>query len=222
MPVKKDIILPIFLECYQYAEDDFWKNIFEDLAYGITPYGTYIKQDFLSCNFKDKEFSYKIDREKESKEIYDDIYHLLRYKLGILSSREKTIKRLDFNKIEKSIKDSRKNWGDIKKKNIKDLLIEKYVIDMKNKYSLSIKQAKYLLSIIFIALVFKVLVSKDIDYKNGKIEHIEGIEFQAKKIILKKDIYNIDVSFSPQIVLDKNLLSTEWEKYINSLKKIKK
>ena len=74
--MKKEIIYPVFLECCQFTIDSFWENIFEDLAYGKTPYGTYINKDFLCCSYKDKEFSYKIER-KDSEKLYKDIYNLL-------------------------------------------------------------------------------------------------------------------------------------------------
>lgn len=222
MPIKKEIIYPIFLECSQIAIDNLWKNIFEDLSYGITPYGTYITKEFLCCGYKDKEFSYKIDPKGNSTLIYNDIYSLLTNNLGILSNKEKNKKRLDFNKIEQDIKDSRKCWSSIKKKNAKDLLVEKYVIDMKNKYSLTIKQSRYLLSAVFIALILKVLTPKDIVYEDGKIVNIVGIEFENKKIIIKKNIYGINVSFSPEIVIDKKAMYDNWEKYLVQLKKSKK
>ena len=62
MLVKKELLYPIFLECSQHADDTFWENIFEDLAYGKAPYGTYISKDFLCCGYKKKEFSYKIEK----------------------------------------------------------------------------------------------------------------------------------------------------------------
>ena len=215
---KKEIIYPIFLECCEYTNDIFWENIFEELAYGKTPYGTYISKDFLCCNYKDKEFSYKIEK-KKSIQLYNDIYSLLSKKLGLLSPRDKMKKKIDFYNIEEEIKESRKNWTSIRKKNIKDLLIENYVIDMKNKYSLSVKQSKYLLSVIFIAMIFKVITVKDIKYENGKIEHIEGIDIEKKKINLRRDIYNIDSTVNRCIIIDSNLMSDNWNKYITSIKK---
>ena len=62
MPIRKEIVYPIFLECVESIEDTFWKNTFEDLAYGKSPHGTYISNDFLICKSKDKEFNYKIER----------------------------------------------------------------------------------------------------------------------------------------------------------------
>ena len=219
MPIKREIIYPIFLECCQFTDDKFWENVFEDLAYGKTPYGTYISKDFLCCSYKKKEFSYKIEK-KLPKDVYNDVYDLLTNKLGLLSPLEKSKKRKIFKDIEEDITESRKNWNDIKKKNIKELLIELYVTRMKNKHSLTLKQARYLLSIIFVGMIFKVITNKDVDYKNGKIENIDGIEISHKKIDVKKDLYNLDNNFTPTIILDKNLMYDNWEKYLKELKKI--
>lgn len=221
MVLKKDIIYPVFLECCKHADDSFWENIFEDLAHGKTPYGTYINKNFLCCSYKNKEFSYKIER-KDSGELYNDIYNLLTNKLGILSNKEKIKKRHDFNNTENRIKECRQEWGDIRKKNIKDLLVERYVVDMKNKYSLSVKQSKYLLSILFIAIVFKVITSEDIEYSESKIHNINGIEFSKNKIILKRNIYDISIDFSTDCINNKKVMSENWEKYLNTLRKQKK
>ena len=76
MTIKKDIIYPIFLECSQFITDKFWENIFEDLAYGKSPYGTYISKGSLTCKYKDKEFIYKLEK-KDPKILYTEIYLLL-------------------------------------------------------------------------------------------------------------------------------------------------
>lgn len=219
MTIKREIIYPFFLECCQYAKDTFWETVFEDLAYGITPYGTYINNNLLCCSYKNKEFSYKLER-KDPKTLYNDIYKLLFAKAGILSQRDKQKKRLDFNNVGKDIKDSRQKWSDIRKKNVRDLLIERYVISLKNKHSLTIKQAKHLLSVITIALVSKVITSKDIVYEGGKILHIEGIEINNGKAILTKDIYDIDTDYTiKEEEVPKNKLSDYWEKYLKQLQK---
>jgi hypothetical protein len=218
MPVKKEIIYPLFLECCQFTEDIFWENIFEDLAYGITPYGTYINKGFLCCNYKDKEFSYKIEK-KDSEVLYNDIYNLLAKKMGLLSQQDKLKKKIDFSLMEDEIKEYRKSWSNIRKKNIKDLLIENYVIEMKHKYCLTIKQARDLLSQIFIAMVFKTINIKNINYEDGKIISIDGIKFSKKKVIFEKNIYGNELFSTPFIVIDKNLMSDNWEKYLLNIQK---
>lgn len=219
MPIKKEIIYPVFLECCQFADDVFWENIFEELAYGKTPYGTYVYKDFLCCSYKRKEFTYKIEK-KEAQTIYNEVNNLLTHKLGLLSNREKTKKKKVFSDLEETMKESRKNWSNIKKKNTKELLIELYVTRMKNKHSLTIKQSRNLLSIITLALVFKVITSEDIVYKNDHIVHIEGINFNKKKLIIERGMYSFDISFAPNIVLDKKSMADNWEKYLKDLRKI--
>jgi hypothetical protein len=218
---KKEIIYPVFLECVQYAPDSFWKNVFEDLAYGKTSYGTYINKNFLCCSYKDKEFSYKIER-KNPNELYNEIYNLLTNKVGILSQKEKIKKRIEFHKTETRLKELRQDWSNIKKKNIKDILIERYVIDMKNKHSLNLQQSKLLLSVIFISIVFKVITTKDVEYSNGKIQNIKGVEFNNNKIILKRNIYDLEISFSPEILIDKKLMADNWLKFLENLRKERK
>lgn len=215
--MKNELIYPFFIECCKYASDRYWKNIFQDLGYGITPYGTYINKDFLTCNYKDKEFVYKIQK-KDPKEIYNELYHIFRTKLALMSREEIIQKKDDINSNLEDI-NSYDDWGSIKKKNLKEVMIERFVIDMKKTYNLTSKQSKNLVSIIFLGFVFKVFISSDVKVSEGKIESINGLEFSEGKIILQKNIYDIQVNVSPEIVMNRKVMSDEWEKFINLLKK---
>lgn len=218
MPKKHEIVYPIFLECCQYSEDAFWENIFEDLAYGKPPYGTYISKGFLTCSYKTKEFTYKIER-KDPKILHDDIMELLSKKLGVLSQKEKVKKRLAFNKVEKDIKTSRQDWGSIRKKNVRDTLYEKYVIEMKHKHKLNIKQCKYLLSIIIISIMFKTISTKDIEYEDDRIRNIKGIEFEDGEVILKRPLCSLSsvIAETPDIGEGKKM-SENWGKYLKQIR----
>lgn len=216
--MKREIIYPFLVECSKFTDDSFWKNIFEELAFGTTPYGTYLVKDHLTCGYKDKEFTYKI--EKKSPEIlYKEITTLLKDKLGLLSREEIVRRKTESKKYEENNDKLKNDWLSIKRKNIKDLLIEQYVIKMMKKHSLSTSQAKYLLSIIFIAFVFKTITHADIDYKNGEILNIEGIEFETGKINLKRDIYELTPNVTPDIILDRHLMETHWYEYLDKLRK---
>ena len=209
----KKIVYPIFLECCQYTNDIFWENIFENLAYGKAPHGTYISKNFLCCGYKQKEFNYKIEK-KDSETVYKEVFSLLSNCLGTFTQQVK-----DFTNIENDIKNSRKNWHGIEK-NVKELLIELYVSRMRNKYSLSIKQARYLLSTILIAIVFKAITVNDIDYSNGCINKIDGINFAKKQVIITRNLWDMNLSFTSCIFIDKKFMANNWEKYLKSLRKI--
>lgn len=216
MPIKKEILYPVFLECVQCSEDTFWKNTFEDLAYGKPPYGTYISKNFLTCGYKDKEFSYKIER-KNPDILYKDIYKLLTKRLGILSNKEKIRKKVEFYKYERQLKNSRYTWKSIMKKNIKDVLIERYVLKKKKEFNLSSKQSKFLLSLIIISMIFKAITNSDIEYSNGEITNINGIKFTDKHIVIKRNIYKNNICITEENDNKKKYMIDYWPKFLKNL-----
>ena len=207
MYVKK-LVYPFFLDCCQYTDNVFCQNIFFNLAFGIPPLETYISQDFLCCSLNQKEFIYEIEK-KDSKILYNEVHSLLKNHLGIFSYQDEAGKINDI-----------KNWNDIKTKKMKELLIELYVSKMRTKYSLSIKQARYLLSTILIAMVFKTITANDIDYNNGRINEIEGINFSNKQVIITRNLWDMNLSFTPCIFVNKKFMANNWEKYLEKLRKI--
>jgi len=220
MPLKREIIYPFFLEC-TLSEDKFWNNIFEDLAYGIPPSGTYINKGYLCCSYKNKEFSYKIER-KTPQILYDEIYSLLINKVGILSQREKQKQKIEFEEIEKTLKNSKKKWTDIRKKNIRNFLLERYVLKLKDQCNLDITDCRMILTIISIATMFKLIGNKDINYENDAITSINGIEINGDNdVIIKYDIDNIN--YSEESVEDENVekrdFLSNWNTYVKQKKK---
>ena len=220
MVIKKDIVYPNILKCCDCTNDNFWKCVFEDLAYGKTVYGTYILKDFICCGYKGKEFSYKIDHEKAPDILYKEVYNLLNKKLGLCSQTDKNKRKETFDSLESHLKTiQNSNWSSIKKKGIKELLIENFVIDMKNKYDLTITQTKKLLLFISTCILFKVIVSSDINYECGKIQSIDGITFKPKKIILEKSLNDCVSDDIQEVIFEKNTMSDLWAKYLSNLMK---
>ena len=217
-----ELIYPKFLDASQYANNTFWKYIFEDLAYGRTPYGTYIVKNFICCNYKGKEFSYKIDEEKSGEELYEELYSILYNKFGLLSFEDKQNLRTKFEKTqEENLSMVNTSWNSIKKKNIKHLMIENFVIMIKKKYSLTPVQTRELLSYITIGIIFKTISNDDIDYSEGKIKSIKGFSFKKNKIIIDKDIFTIETTSQQPVIHTKKKCSDNWEKYLLNFKKYK-
>lgn len=78
-------------------------------------------------------------------------------------------------------------WKNIKKKSVKTVMLENYVINIKDKYNLSYEQAKCILDQINHAICMKHIQSNHIktDGQNS-ITKIEGINFDDNgKIIFK-------------------------------------
>lgn len=141
-----------------------------------------------------------------------------------MSEKDKLSRRKIFENTKNTIeKNCKQDWNNIKKKNIKNIIIENFIIRMKKKYELNNTQSKKLLSIIKVGFIFKNISSSNINYNNGKIISIEGINFEHKKIKIKPEIYNIkNEKKDSQIVIDKKKNMYElWEKLLVNIEKNK-
>jgi len=190
MPLKRDVIYPIFLKCLVYTDDLFWRETFEELSYGNCYQGSYISKGFLCSNVKGKEFVYKfIDKEPEK--IFNDISKLLKDKLNIMSKNDRKILINEFEQVEKALKDLKNmEWSDIKKKSLKDILFQNFLINMKYTFDLKDSQIKCLYNSINLGLMLKSIKNSDIIYEDGEIKEIKGIIFEKGKFRIEIDIYS--------------------------------
>tara|TARA_B100001115_G_scaffold181443_1_gene175669 strand:+ start:1416 stop:2021 length:606 start_codon:yes stop_codon:yes gene_type:complete len=188
---KNNVLYPIFIDCMKYTSDIFWKNTFEELSYGRCPYGIYMSNDNLCCNYKDKKFCYNIHSETDSEIVYNDIIDLFRNKFGLLSKNDKLMKNKLFVVKQEEINNILNNeWNNIKRKNIRLMLIEKFVIQKSNEYSLDISNSKLLYNNIILGLLFKTIHKNSIIYENQNIKEIKCISFKKNNFTFNKDLYN--------------------------------
>jgi|LauGreDrversion4_2_1035121.scaffolds.fasta_scaffold00284_32 hypothetical protein len=191
MPLKRDVIYPIFLKCVDYVKNDiFWKETFEELSYGNCFHGSYISKGFLCSNIKGKEFTYKFIG-KEPEKICQDVIKLLKEKLNIMSKNDRQALLIEFEDTEKNLKKIKDTeWTEIKKKSLKDILFQNYLIRSKNIYQLTDYQLKKLYNLINLGIMLKSIKNSDIIYKDGEIKEIKGIMFYPKKYKIDIDIYS--------------------------------
>ena len=214
MPSKKrELLYPALLECCASAPDTYWENIFQDMAYGRCPYGSFISKDSICCSTKGREFCHQLTGDCDPTKRFEAIYKDLHENLGMMSRSERSRHREKFESVERSLKSARQNWSSIRKKNLKDLMIENYVVHMTKKHNLSAQQARKALSLIFVAMVFRVVTQKDIQYAEGKILNIDGISFSKEGVNLDRDIYEAARSLGPQLIVEKKLMANHWDKY---------
>lgn len=191
MPLRRDVIYPIFLKCIDYIENDtFWRETFEELSYGNCYQGSYINKGFICSNVKGKEFIYKfIDKEPEK--IYQDVTKLFKEKLNIMSRNDRKILIDEFEEVEKNLKAIKNTeWSEIKKKSLKDILFQNFLIKVKKTFELSDYQLKKIYNSINLGLMLKSIKNSDIIYEEGEIKEIKGIQFSKGKYRIDIDIYS--------------------------------
>ena len=202
---RKEIIYPCLLHCCRETVDDFWHYIFEDLACGKPPYGAYFAKNFLCCAFRGKEFSYKIDPNKPITELYNDIKEILYTKLGLRSKEDMIAQRQKFERSSDELSLNELNdWNTIKRKEVRNLVLEKFVLKIGGECSWSRTQTKRCLSALLLALQLKLIVGDDIKLQNGNVIDIHGFD---KIINLDIASWDIDYKSKTEHPLQKKLMS---------------
>lgn len=213
--MPKELLYPCFLTCLEYIEDDYWKNIFEDLAFAITPQGTYISKNYLISNIKTKEFVYKINPEIDSETIFMDVYTLLSDKLGL-----KSLNEIEEYKNNLDLETTYNSWNSIKKKSIKDSIIMNYVNTKSEEHNFTTQSSKRLLNTINLGIMLKFITSKNISYENGSINSVDGFTFSENDFQFDK---NLDANSFNSNVIEYNKIKISlvdiWFKMIDILVK---
>lgn len=178
--MPRELLYPCFLTCVEYTDDEYWRNIFEDLAFGITPQGTYISKNYLISNA----FVYKINTNISSETLFLDIYNLFSEKLGLRSLNEIEDLKNTIDSSELTFN----SWNSIKKKSIRDSIIMNYINAQTELHQLPTHVSKKLLNTINLGLMLKFITTKDIEYGNGSILSIQGITFKDRDFVFDKQI----------------------------------
>ena len=203
MYVPSQVIYPVFVECCQYVSDSYWETIFMNLATNNpTSCQLSIQKNNIVSTKTDNSFEYCFEG-VDAKTIYTDLKSLVQ----IESTDTKTCGYDD--------------WSSIRKKGIKDLLVEMFVIDKQREYELSVEQSRHLLSFVLLSIAIKTIDSDMITLSDDKIQDIKGISFEKGSITISDDFdTDIDVDMSYRNVAQKeNNMNTEWEKHLTNLRK---
>lgn len=179
MTNSREITYPIFLRCCKYVSSLYWRNILEELAYGRCPIGVHFVGGFLKCSLKKKSFAYRVENtndEEKIKKISQDIVEIFSLRLGL---EEKT------NSNDSEVCE---NWTGVKKNNIKNMLVEKFVIESGKKWNLPVSQQKSLLSLINTNIILRNITSKDVIFEDNKITNIRGIKLEQGKFKYSREM----------------------------------
>lgn len=159
--MKRDILYPCFLRVLTTIDDYYWKNIFENMAYGVCPYGTFIHQGTLYCNIKEKQISYHF-ASKPDADIRDTLLHYFRTKLSIGTLSEFMAVRTAMENT--LLLSNYTSWKDIRKKNIQTILLINYALHVGKKHNLNINQVQQLFKDICTGFTFKWIDKDDVVY----------------------------------------------------------
>lgn len=201
---------PIFLEFTHHVKDDYWKLLYEDMAFGKFPNGVHVQKNYFCCFCKGKEFSVELIPKNFS--VFTQIHSLLSNDLGIRSEKEKL-----------ALKESVLHAQTVKdpKRLIKDISLTSFIIKKGEEHKLPDSIICKIFSLFIVGFMFKTLLLKDVLFHGNEIEEIRGFTFSDKKVRINKNILELKrphISSSCEVRSESpHLVSSYWHKYMNNI-----
>jgi hypothetical protein len=189
---KKELLHPIFLECRDKTDNEFWKSLYEDMAYGKYPKQIYINQH-QQINSTNRANSFQYDfKDKTVDDMVIEIQELLLMHTNLISNDEINIKKTSNMQYKK---DTWTNWKDIKKKYIRDILLMDYCLEIKRLLSFTSNETIYLYERLSNLILYGQLPTVHLD--NNAIVSIDGVEIHHDThcIVITCDTYKDELSF---------------------------
>lgn len=214
------LIYPVFIECSKYFTDEFWKNLFEEMSYGKCPKSFYISNNTIYASNKRKQFSYVISEDKSPETMATDIRNLLLQHTNLCSLQDTKDRHDELLLRTENVVTEETTWSSIRKKNIREIYLVRFVLRMKDKYNLSWDWTRHLYSIIQLGFIFKTQSSKDVIFKSKRIENINGIVYDESKKHFVNEFCNNDFpKDKDEDQSNDNYLFYYWDKYVVAVSK---
>jgi len=212
MKEAASVIHPLFLEFTSHVRDDYWKLLYEDMAFGKFPSGVYIQKDHFCCFHKGKEFNVPLDS-TDTFMLFTQIHSLLNSKMGIQSEDEKRQMKEKLMLQTSVVKD------DTPKRLIKDSTLTSFILREGAQSHLPDNVLRKVFSLFIIGFMFKTILVKDVIFDGVDIQGIHGFQFSDKRVKIERNVLQLKKG---QVFLETarpevNLLSSYWSKYLHSL-----
>lgn len=168
-----ETVYPEFLLYSQYTCDVYWENIFKDMSQSLFPPNIYYRTD-TSCLVHKPSGDTLFISDLEPQTACDKIYNFLYTHTGLRSHQERIRENPVLNKTYHI---QYKEWSEIRKKSLQEILLFNYIIRVRKKYKLTTSQMKALFQNIIIWIQFKILSNQDIIYdpKHNQISCIKNL-----------------------------------------------
>lgn len=207
--LKRNLIFPFFLKCAELCKDDFWKQVLEDMSYGKPPKNILVYDKNLVLNVGKKKESFSFENLGE-KEFIEKVIPFLQNNISLYSCNDVKKRQAIIEQLKKEKEKIKKSkWTQIRKSNPKKIFLLRFVHEKKQEFDLSWNTSTKLYNELFDVL-FKQGMSKKVDFEDGKIISVEGLDFYDKSYSFLK----LDEQTNKSNKSSKKI--TKWEAYIKS------
>lgn len=209
----------LFSECAQLTLDPYWKQLFEDCARGKFPRGSGISLDKCNVYFRNKgngDRSYSSYRIPDNPEkAFKDLKQLFQDHLGFRSNKDRQDTRTEIDDMCKELQESFSgDWNKIKRKKVKDPIVRRYILELKDSYILDDEETAQLAQLIKLGFLFNWIGNDQVLYEDQRILDISSLHFDERERIFSLDEPRVNSKreYKPKSMR----LSTLWNKYIEN------
>lgn len=218
-PADKKLLYPIFIECSELTLDPYWKQIFEDCSRGKFPSGSSIDSTGQIIYFKTQKskvnsrnyITYRIGDSAE--QVYLDVKQLFQKHLLHKSKQDRMRSSDEVRDIRAELEKLYKgDWSDIRKKKIKDPIIRRFTLSIKDKYQLNNHETEGLYDVLKIGFLFNRIPNDSIVYNDQEIKDITILKFltDTRTFILDEPEKPTKREYKPKT----HKLSELWDKHL--------
>lgn len=214
----KQVVNPVFLKFIPFTLDPFWQETFSNYAYGKLPKTIVYRDSALTYRKKSVTSRCEVD-ESDIEGSYLRLKDFMK-SIGIFSPLDLQIEseRFDRDREEKNQLAKRK-WSEIKQVRAKDTIINDFLTRLRDEYKLSPGAYKDLTGLINLGRLFKVINAKTVDFRNGKLMGIKGLEYNPDTKKFEMDLGNLSKFTVIKKTKAKKKTVTAWEVFSKNIKK---
>ncbi len=219
---NKKILHPLFADCAQFTLDPYWQQVFEECSRGKFPRGSGIDSEGKVVYFRNRTsnsnnsnnrnyVSYKIKKNPE--QIFKELKQLFQEQLNFKSIRDRQEIRAELDDICKNLQESfTGSWQKFKRKKIKDQIIRRYILDLKDTYDLNDKETTQVSQIIKLGFLFNWIANDQVVYEDQRILDIMTLHFDPddRSFELDEPKTQYKREYKPKLAK----LPTLWEKHV--------
>ena len=209
---------PTIFEARSFSLDPYWQDLLEQCSQGKFPRGVKPSRENSLAIFSGTKSREIIALSSDPLETFKTMMDIFKNKLGLTSDRDQHRQRNELIELRTRLKlDTECTWKSIKNKRLRNKILLNFVLTCQTKYHLTASETTQLFSLLHLGLTFKSITSNDIDYRDGVIHSIAGLDFDAD------GAFSIDIFASSSDKIDKSLIdanriTTLIERYVKEYK----
>lgn len=216
---KTQVVNHIFEQCVELVDEQFWKDVFSNLARAKYPSGVFYKDGVLFVKSSGKNlggsFVIPIDNVEETSK---QTVEILKTHARIYSAQNKQDRRAKFQQYQEEQNIQYTDWKKIRKRGIKDDLIAKFCHTKNVEFKWGGEKTRDVFEFIQRGLTLGHILPEDMILENGELVEIKNIDLDQEPDFT----YDIDdveevLSSSPQTkqLIKKLSYSDLWKKKIH-------